>query len=137
MSPHVTLSADAYAPGPPLGTYGLRVPASRVVYVPEAQGGLPPGPHVQYVLGTRTSLGRWVRTAYCGTPGRDLEPTGGGSGKGKGKGRRLAQRKVAKKGAESDEWYGMVRISTSQAPPLAPARPARRADAPAPRRPFV
>ena len=59
-----------YAPGPPLGTYRLRVPASRVVYVPEAQGGLPPGPHVQYVLGTRTSLGRWVRTAYCGTPGR-------------------------------------------------------------------
>ena len=39
------------------------------MYVPEAQGGLPPGPHVQYVLGTRTSLGRWVRTAYCGTPG--------------------------------------------------------------------
>ena len=71
--------------------------------------------------------------------GRDLEPTGGGSGKGKGKGkgRRLAQRKVAKKGAESDEWYGMVRISTSQALPSAPARPARRADAPAPRRPFV
>ena len=61
--------ADTYAPAPPLGTYRLRVPASRVVYVPEAQGGLPPGPHVQYVLGTRTSLGRWVRTAYCGTPG--------------------------------------------------------------------
>ena len=39
------------------------------MYVPEAQGGLPPGPHVQYVLGTRTRLGRWVRTAYCGTPG--------------------------------------------------------------------
>ena len=40
--------------------------------MPEAQGGLPPGPHVQYVLGTRTSLGRWgVRTAYCGTPGDD------------------------------------------------------------------
>ena len=27
-----------------MGTYRLRVPASRVVYVPEAQGGLPPGP---------------------------------------------------------------------------------------------
>ena len=27
-------------PGPPLGTYGLRVPASRVFNVPEAQGGL-------------------------------------------------------------------------------------------------
>ena len=39
------------------------------MYVPEAQGGLTPGPHVQYVRGTRTSLGRWVRTAYCGNPG--------------------------------------------------------------------
>ena len=53
-----------------MGTYGLRVPVSRVGYVPEAQGGLPPGPHVLYVLGTRTSLRRWVRTAYCGTPGQ-------------------------------------------------------------------
>ena len=39
-----------------MGTYGLRVPASRVGYVPEAQGGLPPGPHV-------------LGTAYCGNPG--------------------------------------------------------------------
>ena len=30
---------------------------------------MPPGPHVLYVRGTRTSLGRWVRTAYCGNPG--------------------------------------------------------------------
>ena len=37
--------------------YGLRVPASRVGYVPEAQGGLPPGPHLLYVLATRTRLG--------------------------------------------------------------------------------
>ena len=56
-----------------MGTYGLRVPASRVGYVPEAQGGLPPGPRVLYVRGTRTSLGRWVRTAYRGTPGLDLK----------------------------------------------------------------
>ena len=55
-----------------MGTYGLRVPASRVGYVLEAQGGLPPGPRVLYVLGTRTSLGRTVRTAYRGTPGKDL-----------------------------------------------------------------
>ena len=61
--------ADAYGPGPPLGTYRLRVPASRVGYVPEAQGGLPPGPRVLYVLGTRTSHGRTVRTAHRGTPG--------------------------------------------------------------------
>ena len=45
------------------------MPASRVGYVPDAQGGLPPGSHVLYVRGTRTSLGRWVRTAYRGTPG--------------------------------------------------------------------
>ena len=52
-----------------MGTYRLRIPASRVGYVPEAQGGLPPGPRVLYVRGTRTSLRRWVRTAYRGTPG--------------------------------------------------------------------
>ena len=40
----------------------------RSLYVPEAQGGLPPGPHVLYVLGTRTSLGRTVRAAHRGTP---------------------------------------------------------------------
>ena len=40
-----------YAPGPPLGTYRLRVPASRVGYVPDAQGGLPPGPHVHVLTG--------------------------------------------------------------------------------------
>ena len=56
----------------PLGTYRLRVTASRVGYVPDAQGGLPPGPHVLYVRGTRTSLGRIIRTAYRGTPGRQL-----------------------------------------------------------------
>ena len=61
-------SADAYAPGPPLGTYRLRLPASRV--------GLPPGPRVLYVLGTRTSLGSTVRTASRGTPGarRHIQP---------------------------------------------------------------
>ena len=31
-----------------MGTYRLRVPASRVGYVPDAQGGLPPGSHVLY-----------------------------------------------------------------------------------------
>ena len=51
-----------------MGTYTLRVPASRVGYVLEAQGGFSLGPHVQYVLATRTGLGRWVRTAYCGNP---------------------------------------------------------------------
>ena len=32
---------------------------------------MPPGPRVLYVLGTRTSHGRTVRTAYRGTPGRE------------------------------------------------------------------
>ena len=35
----------------------------------EAQGGLPPGPRVLYVRGTRTSLGRTVRAVHRGTPG--------------------------------------------------------------------
>ena len=32
-----------------MGPYGLRVPASRAGYAPEAQGGLPPRPRVLYV----------------------------------------------------------------------------------------
>ena len=33
---------------------------------------MPPGPRVLYVLGTRTSLGRTVRTACRGTPGGSI-----------------------------------------------------------------
>eukprot|EP00964_Phaeocystis_antarctica_P116900 scaffold80755_cov61-Phaeocystis_antarctica.AAC.4 len=62
--------ADTYVPEPPCCTYRLRVPASCVLYVPKAQGGLPQGPHAQYVRRTRTGLGRAVRTAYRGTTGR-------------------------------------------------------------------
>ena len=54
---------DTYVPGPPYCTYELRVPASRVPYVPKAQGSLP-----RYVRRTRTSLGRAARTAYRGAP---------------------------------------------------------------------
>ena len=54
-NPTVTAQADTCAPGPPYGTYGRRGPASRVMYVPEAQGSLPPGSHA---LATRPSLGR-------------------------------------------------------------------------------
>ena len=50
--------------GPPCCAYGLGAPASCVLYVPEAQGSLPPGPHALYARRTRTSLGRAVRTAY-------------------------------------------------------------------------
>ena len=48
------------------------VRASRVGYVPEAQGGLPPRPRAPRTVRTgyaRTSLGRSVRTACRGTPG--------------------------------------------------------------------
>ena len=41
-------------------------PAASVGYVREAQGAVPTGPRVLYVLGTRTSLGRTVRTAHLG-----------------------------------------------------------------------
>ena len=56
--------------GLPFCTYRPRALAasrlSRVRYAPEAQGCLPPGPHVWYVLGARTRLGRTVRTACPG-----------------------------------------------------------------------
>ena len=58
--------------GPPYCAHGLRVPPSCVLYVLEAQGSLPPGPHAPYVRGTRTSLGLAVRTAYRGTSGPPL-----------------------------------------------------------------
>ena len=45
--------ADTCTPAPPWGTCRLRVPASRVVHVPEAQGGLPSGSHI-----LRASVGR-------------------------------------------------------------------------------
>ena len=47
----------------------------RILYLPEAQGGLPPGPRVLYALGTRARLGRTVRAAHRGTPGADNEKT--------------------------------------------------------------
>ena len=51
------------------------------LHVPEAQGGLPSRPMPCTYRGTRASLGRTVRAAYRGTPGK---------GKGKGKPLRLA-----------------------------------------------
>ena len=39
----VASCADTYVPGPPCRMYGVRVPASCVLYVPEAQGSLPSG----------------------------------------------------------------------------------------------
>ena len=57
-------------------TYGPRAPAFCVLYVPEAQGSLPPGSHVLYVRGTRTSLGRTVRAAYRGYHPRRVRAQG-------------------------------------------------------------
>ena len=54
-------------PAPPQGTYRLRVPACRVRYVPEAQGGLPPGCHVLHVLGNAYPP-RAYRTVPYGPP---------------------------------------------------------------------
>ena len=47
----VASCVDPYVPGPPYCTYGLRVPASCVLYVPVAQGSLARGRHCR----TRTS----------------------------------------------------------------------------------
>ena len=47
----VQSSANTHVPGPPYCTHGLRVPASSVLYVPEAQGSLPRVPtHCTYGL---------------------------------------------------------------------------------------
>ena len=61
----VIVCVGTYVPGPPYCKYGLRVPASCVPYVPNAQGC--PGQAPRYVRRTRTGLGRAVRTAYRGT----------------------------------------------------------------------
>jgi hypothetical protein len=66
--------ADTYVrPGPPDGTLGLRVPTVCVLYVPKAQGSLPPGPHALYVRRTRASLGRAVCTVHRVTPQAERE----------------------------------------------------------------
>ena len=56
MHPSGGLLADTYAPGRPYCTSGLRVPASFVLYVPEAQSSLPRGE------------GATVRTPYTYQP---------------------------------------------------------------------
>ena len=55
----VALEADTCIPGPPCCTYGLCVPASCLLYVPEAQGSLPRW--VDPTHCTFASLGRAVR----------------------------------------------------------------------------
>jgi len=66
MHPSGGLLAETYAPVRPYCTYGLRVPASFVPCVLEAQSSLPRrgGRALPYVRRTCTSLGRAVRTAY-------------------------------------------------------------------------
>ena len=62
----VSAQADTYV----RATHRLRAPASRALYVPEAQGevtsGLLPAPHAPCVLGTRASPGRTVRMSFRG-----------------------------------------------------------------------
>ena len=66
----VSSQADTCAPGPThYCTYGLRVPASRAVYVPEAQGGLPAGLHVR-ILYVRTGHAYQTRARYVRTVAR-------------------------------------------------------------------
>ena len=55
-----TTCADTYAPGPPYCTCGLRVPASCVLYVSEAQGSLPGGtPYAYQPRSCRTYRVMW------------------------------------------------------------------------------
>ena len=61
---HVPRRADMHVPGPLYCAHGLRVPASCVLHVPEAQGSLLPGRQARYVRRARTYRGRAVRIAY-------------------------------------------------------------------------
>ena len=59
--------ADTYVPGPPYCTYGLRVPASCVLYVPEAQGSLPrKGGAPLYCIAVVPPSSRCVRRCHGG-----------------------------------------------------------------------
>ena len=60
--------ADTHAPGAPRCTYGLRVPASCLPYVPEAQGSLPFRASVGGGAGAPPLRGL-TYPRYCGTPG--------------------------------------------------------------------
>ena len=59
--------------GPPYWTYGLRVPASCVLYAPEAQGSLPRGQALLYARRKRASLGRAARTMHRGIVAATVE----------------------------------------------------------------
>ena len=68
----VTPCADTYAPEAPYGTYGLRAPASCVLYVLEAQGSLPLGPtHGTCAVRVPASGGPYVP---CGAPQAEPAP---------------------------------------------------------------
>ena len=64
--------ADTHVPGPPYCTYGLRVPASCVLYVPEAQGSSPRGGHY-----CRYRVPCHRRSDACGALIADLDAKGG------------------------------------------------------------
>ena len=58
--------ADTYVPEPPYYTYGLCVPASSILYVPEAQGSLLPGRKGLGDLGVRPYVRRTVAPQAMG-----------------------------------------------------------------------
>ena len=62
----VTPCADTYAPEAPYGTYGLRAPASCVLYVLEAQGSVPRG-GARTVRVPASGVLYAPRTAWCTT----------------------------------------------------------------------
>ena len=75
VAPLVALYADTYVPGPPCCAYGLRVPASSMLYVPEAQGSLPRG---GTTVRTPCAYQPQACHTYRGTPGGALRGAGTG-----------------------------------------------------------
>ena len=55
---------DAYAPGPPYCTCGVRAPASCGLYVPEAQGSLPPGALTRHAVPSPSATARSKRAPW-------------------------------------------------------------------------
>ena len=101
-----------------MGTYRLRVPASRVVYVPDAQGGLPPGP-------TYCTYGVHVPASGVGYVPGTLAPQV------RARARRAGGGGLALRSARGDARVHRAHAQAARAAQAAPRGPARVADAPA------
>ena len=66
--------ADTYVPGPPYCTYGPRVAASCVLYVPEAQGSLVRGRHHRLATPRGTTGLHWHHRWATPTPNPNPSP---------------------------------------------------------------